>query len=68
MKKSLLLFGFALIFSAALPLHAQGGTIITDGDCDDSPEYPTVILAAVGTAGAFLTSARDRIKARRDDS
>jgi XrtJ-associated TM-motif-TM protein len=68
MKKSILLLGFALIFSAALPLHAQGGTIVTDGDCDDSPENPTVILAAVGSAGAFLASARARIKARRDDS
>jgi XrtJ-associated TM-motif-TM protein len=66
MKKSLLLLGFALFLSAALPLHAQGGTIVTDGDCTDSPENPTVILAVVGSAGAFLASARSRIKVRRD--
>jgi XrtJ-associated TM-motif-TM protein len=68
MKKSLLILGFALFLSAALPLHAQGGTIITDGDCTDSPENPTVILAVVGSAGAFLASARARIKVRRDSS
>jgi XrtJ-associated TM-motif-TM protein len=68
MKKSLLLLGFALFLSAALPLHAQGGTIVTDGDCTDSPENPTVILAIVGSAGAFLASARSRIKVRRDSS
>jgi XrtJ-associated TM-motif-TM protein len=68
MKKSLLFLGFALFLSAALPLHAQGGSILTDGDCDDSPENPTVILAVVGSAGAFLASTRTRIKVRRDSS
>jgi XrtJ-associated TM-motif-TM protein len=71
MKKSLLLLGFALFLSAALPLHAQdgpSGTVVTDGDCTDSPENPTVILAVVGSAGAFLASARSRIKVRRDSS
>lgn len=68
MKKSLLLLSFALFLAAGLPLHAQGATIITDGDCADSPENATVILAVVGSAGAFLASARSRIKARRDSS
>ena len=59
MKNSLLAFlGLALLLSVALPLHAQDG-------CANSPENPTAILAAVGTAGAFFASARARIKARR---
>jgi XrtJ-associated TM-motif-TM protein len=56
-KPSLLFVGFAL-FAAALPLHAQGG-------CVTSPENPTAILAVVGTAGAFFTTVRARIKSRR---
>ena len=59
MKKSALLFAcFALLFSVALPLHAQSG-------CIESPENPTAILAVVGSAGAFFVSARARIKGRR---
>ncbi len=59
MKKStLLLIGSAALLSVALPVHAQGG-------CVNSPENPTVVLALVGSAGAFLASARTRIKARR---
>jgi XrtJ-associated TM-motif-TM protein len=59
MKKSLLVFlGLALLFSLALPLHAQDG-------CTDSPENPTAILAVVGSAGAFFVSARARLKGRR---
>ena len=59
MKKStLLLIGSAVLLSVALPVHAQGG-------CVNSPENPTVVLALVGSAGAFLASARARIKARR---
>jgi len=62
MKKSALMFlGFALLLSTALPLHAQNG-------CANSPENPTAILAVVGSAGAFLASARARIKARRRSS
>jgi XrtJ-associated TM-motif-TM protein len=63
MKNLLPLFCLTLSLSAALPLHAQGGEII--GSCDDSPENPTVVLAAVGLAGAGLASARTRLKARR---
>jgi XrtJ-associated TM-motif-TM protein len=66
-KPSLVLFGFAFLLACALPLHAQGGETGT-GTCDDSPENPTAILAVVGTAGAFLASARTRYKARRDSS
>jgi XrtJ-associated TM-motif-TM protein len=59
MKKSPLMFlGFALLLFAVHPLHAQTG-------CTVSPENPTAILAVVGSAGAFLASARARIKARR---
>lgn len=59
MKKStLLLFGSVVLLSA-LPLYAQGG-------CVNSPENPTVVLALVGSAGAFLASARARMKARRN--
>jgi XrtJ-associated TM-motif-TM protein len=62
MKKSpQLLAALALLFSVALPLHAQGG-------CVNSPENPTAILAVVGSAGAFFVSARARIKSRRSSS
>jgi XrtJ-associated TM-motif-TM protein len=62
MKRSTLMFlGFALLFSVALPLHAQVG-------CTDSPENPTAILAVVGSAGAFFATARARIKGRRRSS
>jgi XrtJ-associated TM-motif-TM protein len=62
MKKStFLLIGSAVLFSFALPLHAQSG-------CVTSPENPTALLAVVGSAGAFFVSARARIKARRSSS
>jgi XrtJ-associated TM-motif-TM protein len=60
-KSSLMLLGIALLFSVALPLHAQDG-------CINSPENPTAVLAVVGSAGAFFVSARARIKARRNSS
>ena len=68
MKKSFLLLGFILFLSAALPLHGQGGAVVSEGDCTDCPENPTAILAVVGSAGAFLASARGRIKVRRDST
>jgi XrtJ-associated TM-motif-TM protein len=58
-NSSLLLTGLAVMLVAALPAHAQTG-------CVNSPENPTVVLALVGSAGAFLASARARIKARRN--
>ena len=58
-KSSLLLIGSAVMLTVALPLHAQGG-------CVNSPENPTIVLALVGSAGAFLASARRRMKARRE--
>ena len=58
-KSSLLLIGCAVLLTVSLPLHAQGG-------CVNSPENPTLVLALVGSAGAFFASARARIKARRD--
>ena len=57
-KSSFLLASLALLFTAVAPLHAQSG-------CTDSPENPTVILALVGSAGAFLATARTRIQSRR---
>ena len=63
------IFGFSLLLlSAALPLHAQGGSVDGGGDgdtCVESPENPTAILALVGSAGVFFVSARARIKSRR---
>ena len=51
MKKLFLLVAVVL---CATPLYAQSG-------CINSPENPTVILALVGSAGAFLASVRGRI-------
>jgi XrtJ-associated TM-motif-TM protein len=47
------------MLAVALPVYAQGG-------CVNSPENPTVVLALVGSAGAFVASARARFKARRN--
>ena len=44
----------------AVPVAAHGQT-----GCSDSPENPTVVLALVGSAGAFFSAARTRLKARR---
>ena len=59
MKKSTLLLIGSVVLLSALPVYAQGG-------CVNSPENPTVVLALVGSAGAFLASARARMKARRN--
>lgn len=59
MKKTSLLLAAAAVFTVSLPLHAQGG-------CVNSPENPTIVLGLIGTAGAFLASARARIRARRN--
>jgi XrtJ-associated TM-motif-TM protein len=56
-QTSLLLTFLVLIFSAALPLHAQDG-------CANSPENPTAILAMVGSAGGLFVSARARLNSR----
>jgi XrtJ-associated TM-motif-TM protein len=59
MKRFTLMFlGIALLCTVTLPLHAQPG-------CANSPENPTAVLAVIGSAGAFIVSARARIKARR---
>ncbi len=60
-KSSLLLTGLALMLVVSVPAFAQGG-------CVNSPENPTVVLALVGSAGAFFASARARFKARRNSS
>ena len=57
-KNSIMVMGCAFFLVVALPLHAQGG-------CVDSPENSTVVLALVGSAGAFVAAARARMKARR---
>lgn len=62
MKKSwLLLIAIALLSSATVPLFG-----LDAGGCVQSPENPTAILAAVGSAGALFVSVRARIKARRN--
>ncbi len=58
MKKTLLAFAFTLVLAITLPLRAQTG-------CDDSPEDPTIVLALVGSAGAFAAMTWARVKARR---
>ncbi len=58
-KSSLLLIGSVVMLAAAAPVYAQGG-------CLNSPENPTVVLALVGSAGAFFASARARMRARRN--
>jgi XrtJ-associated TM-motif-TM protein len=62
-KYSYAFLGFALIFTT-LHLHAQGPSPDITG-CVDSPENPTAVLAIVGSAGALLATARNRIRARR---
>jgi XrtJ-associated TM-motif-TM protein len=47
--------GCAVLFLAAMPLHAQTG-------CSDSPENPTVVLALVGSAGALFSAVRARAR------
>ena len=60
MKKStLLLTGLTIMLVVSIPVYAQGG-------CVNSPENPTVVLALVGSAGAFVASARARFKAHRN--
>ena len=44
----------------AMPVMARAQT-----GCTDSPENPTAVLAIVGCAGAFFSTARARLKARR---
>jgi XrtJ-associated TM-motif-TM protein len=56
---NLVYLGCAVLFVAAMPLHAQTG-------CTDSPENPTVVLALVGSAGALFSAVRARVKARRN--
>jgi len=60
-KKLQFLLWSAALLMVAVPLHAQTG-------CSDSPENPTAVLALVGSAGAFISIARARIKARRKSS
>ena len=60
MKKSSILFAVAaMLFAVTASANAQGG-------CVNSPENPTVVLALVGSAGAFVASARARFKAHRN--
>jgi XrtJ-associated TM-motif-TM protein len=48
-RKLMFALGLTVAVGMALPLRAQTG-------CDDSPEDPTVVLAMVGSAGAFAAS------------
>jgi len=58
-NSSLLLTGIAMLLAVTVSANAQGG-------CINSPENPTVVLALVGSAGAFVASARARFRARRN--
>ena len=58
-KSSLLLTAIAVMLTVTVSANAQTG-------CALSPENPTVVLALVGSGGAFLASARARFKARRN--
>jgi len=50
---------FALgVLACAAPLFAQTG-------CDDSPEAPTIVLAAVALAGGCFSIARAQLGSRR---
>jgi XrtJ-associated TM-motif-TM protein len=49
LKKTMFFLGFAAMLAVALPLCAQTG-------CTDSPEDPTLVLALVGSVGAFAAS------------
>lgn len=58
MKKALLFsLGLVAMATVVAPMYGQGG-------CLNSPENPTVVLALVGTAGAFTASLRTRLRAR----
>ena len=58
MKKTVLLTTLAFALIAAVPAHAQG-------ECNDSPENPTLILAGLAGGAYALSSVRMRIRARR---
>ena len=47
-----------LLFGCTTPLFGQDG-------CIDSPENPTVVLAILGSAGAFYSTLRHRAKRNR---
>jgi XrtJ-associated TM-motif-TM protein len=61
-RSSRFFFLCAIFLYIASPLRAQ-----VQG-CVDSPENPTVVLALVGSAGAFLSAARTRLRRRRNSS
>lgn len=60
MKMSTRIALLLLFAAAALPMHAQGG-------CVDSPEDPTLALAAIGSVGVLFTTLRARRGRRRRD-
>ena len=57
-SKSKIVLLAMVVLAMPVMAHAQSG-------CTDSPENSTVVLALVGSAGAFFTTARRLIKARR---
>jgi XrtJ-associated TM-motif-TM protein len=65
-KTNFYLLGIALLFAFALPAFGQDDSPL--GSCVNSPENPTAILAAVGSAGALFVSVRTRMKIRRNSS
>jgi len=59
MKNAKYLILAAMLLSASIQIHAQGG-------CVDSPEDPTAVLAILGVAGASIVYARNRMAARKN--
>jgi XrtJ-associated TM-motif-TM protein len=58
MKKTFLLTALAFAMIAAVPAHAQG-------ECTDSPENPTLILAGLAGGAYAISNLRTRIQARK---
>jgi XrtJ-associated TM-motif-TM protein len=58
MKKYLFLMAVALSLVAVVPARAQGG-------CDDTPENPTLVLAALSSGVFAISSLRNHLRARR---
>jgi len=61
MRKYILMVVFALSLVTVAHAQIDGGD--NDGPCTDSPENPTLVLAALGSGGAALAALRVRMAA-----
>lgn len=64
MKKMGMFFVVIMFCACVSVARAQGGGV-GSGPCDSSPENPTIILMALGSAGAGLAALRTRLSARK---